>query len=601
MRSHAVTLALVVLVAGVFAGSARAGGIEVKPGTTEASSSVKVDPRDDSGPWGMGGGPGDAMLPPTGANWVRAFDEWQGVERSRNQWNWSRTDKLVADAQANHIHILGWWWYFSPFASADGGTRRGPIKDMQYWREYITATVNRYQKDIKYWEVWNEFNGSFYEGRQGEDRVKDYADLVVAAYDAAKKVDPTSKIGMSVASSDIAFLGQAIKDGAADHFDFICLHPYENLSALMYGDDVGFLTLGQIARRMLAINKQRVDTPLWVTEIGEQAPLRPDAARDARQADALAKAYVYCLAQEFQRIIWFGFRPWTDAGGDFGLIRADRSLRPSYTAFKTMTTLLGQEPKYLGWLDLGKGGYGFVFQGKDGPVLAATSPVGTQYKTTFAADVRVTDLTGKESPLAAGAELAVTSSMVFVTGLPAALVQQAKGNHDKLFPWGGDYADAKSVSCRLGEKNVEEGLRQIILRKDNENRSVAATVDGQPCRRVVGKDGDNMCFMFRADPQFAPYELRMLDITVVARRAAADQAAELAIAYETPLGHRNFKAGGERWAIPAGEGWQEHTWHVTDACFANKWGWHIGLIPTGTAQEFLIKEVRVTKGGQPGK
>jgi len=591
------------LIAGILATAALAVCANLSwAAAAAAPAPAAADSRDNASPWGIGAGPGDNLLPATGANWVRAFEEWQHVERSRNQWNWGTTDKLVAAAKANNIHILGWWWYFSPFASADGGTRKGPIKNMDFWREYVAASIGRYQKDIKYWEVWNEFNGSFYDGRQGADRIKDYADLTVAAYDAAKKVDPTSKIGMSVASSDIAFIGEAIKDGAAGHFDFICLHPYENLSTVMNGgDDVGFLTLGQITRRMLATYKQPVNTPLWVTEIGEQAPGKPDAVRDARQADAFAKAYIYLLAQDFQRVIWFGFRPWTDAGGDFGLIRADGSKRPSYAALTTMTRLLGQEPKYLGWLDLGKGGFGFVFQGKDGPVLAATCPIGTQFKTTFAAEVRVTDLSGKESPLAAGAELAITPSMVFVAGLPADLAQQAKGNHDKPFPWGGDYAAAKSVSCKLGEKNIDEGVRQIILREDNKNRSVAATADGQPCRRVTGKDGDSMCFMFRVDPQFAPYDLKTMDITVVAKRVVADQQAELAITYETPLGHKDFKKGGEKWVIPAGDGWQEHTWHVTDACFANKWGWHIGLIPTGTTKEFLIKEIRVSKSGSSDK
>ena len=47
------------------------------------------------------------------------------------------------------------------WASADGGTRKFPIKDIQYWREYVSGTVGRYKDDVKYWEVWNEFNGGF--------------------------------------------------------------------------------------------------------------------------------------------------------------------------------------------------------------------------------------------------------------------------------------------------------------------------------------------------------------------------------------------------------------------------------------------------------
>jgi hypothetical protein len=554
-----------------------------------------TDPRDDASPWGMGGGPGDSMLAPTGAKWVRAFDEWQGVEPKQNQWNWRRTDRLVADAKKNHIHIMGWWWYFAPWASADGGTRKGPIKDMQMWRDYVTATVSRYHGDIKYWEVWNEFNGSFYQGREGPDRVKDYADFVVAAYDAAKKVDPTAKIGMSVASSDIGFLDLAIKAGAAGHFDFICVHPYENMGALMYGDDPGFLSLGGSLRQMLAATGQPVDTQLWITEFGQQTPLKVDAKADAVQAGALVKAYILCIAQGFQRVIWFGFRPWSDEGGDFGLIRRDGTIRPSYTAYKTMITVLGEEPKYLGWLDLGKGGYGFVFQGKDAAVLVGCAPTGKQYTTTFSGDVHVTDITGKESTLSSGTELTLTATPVFVTGLPADLVAQAKGNANKPFPWGGDYTQAKAIVCHLGKTNSDEGLQQVFLRKEHEGHSVGTNADGQPCRLFTSKDKDNACAYFRADTGYIPFGPRALDITVVAGHVAPDQAAELGISYETLAGYQNFPKGGDSWTIPAGAGWQEHTWHVRDACFAGRWGWHIGLMSRGASSEFLIKEVRVTK------
>ena len=67
-----------------------------------------------------------------------------------------------------------------------------------------------------------------------------------------------------------------------------------------------------------------------------------------------------------------------------------------------MTTRLGPEPRYLGWLDLGKGGYGFLFQGQKGNVLAAWSPAGKEYKVKFDAEVAMTDLAGKQLSLPAG-------------------------------------------------------------------------------------------------------------------------------------------------------------------------------------------------------
>ena len=170
--------------------------------SAQSTVAPSADPRDDGSPWGMGSSAEwlneypkfNPLLAQAGVKWVRMWNEWQGIEPENGRWDWSATDKIMADAKANHLHVFPSWCFFAPWvALADGGTRRGPIKDIQFWRDFVSASVGRYDKDIKYWEVWNEFNGSFYEG---PDKPKAYADLVVAAYDAAKKVDPTAKIGV---------------------------------------------------------------------------------------------------------------------------------------------------------------------------------------------------------------------------------------------------------------------------------------------------------------------------------------------------------------------------------------------------------------------
>ena len=247
-------------VAGILAASALAG-------RTLPASAAGEDRRDDASPWGIASGAewsGDfprfnPMLQAAGVRWLRLFPEWQVIQPKPGQWNWTLADTMVANGRANDIRLLAVWAYLAPWASADGGTRKFPIKDIGYWRGYITGTVQRYQKDVKYWEVWNEFNGSFGDSKV---KVKDYAALVVTAYDAAKQVDPTAQIGLSVANFDAGFLDAVIKAGAADHFDFVCVHPYENLAAVAEGGEVGYLSLAGNLRKMLAGNKQRTNIPL---------------------------------------------------------------------------------------------------------------------------------------------------------------------------------------------------------------------------------------------------------------------------------------------------------------------------------------------------
>jgi len=207
------------------------------------------DPRDDSSPWGVASGAEwfsaypkfNPMLRAAGVQWLRGFYEWQTLQPKQGYWNWTLADRLVENARVNGVHLTLAFAYFAPWASADGGTRKFPIKDMQFWRDYVSGLVGRYHNDIKYWEVWNEFNGSFAEN--GSPQI--YADMVREASISAKKVDPTAKIGLSVANFDIGFLDAAIKAGAAGHFDYICVHPYEKLDALL--DD------GEVARCLLRI------------------------------------------------------------------------------------------------------------------------------------------------------------------------------------------------------------------------------------------------------------------------------------------------------------------------------------------------------------
>jgi GH35 family endo-1,4-beta-xylanase len=84
---------------------------------------------------------------------------WQGIEPKQGEWNWTKTNALVANAHANNIHLTAPLAYLAPWASAHGDSRKFPIKDMQYWRDFVAGAVTRYHNDIKYWEIWNEFNG----------------------------------------------------------------------------------------------------------------------------------------------------------------------------------------------------------------------------------------------------------------------------------------------------------------------------------------------------------------------------------------------------------------------------------------------------------
>jgi hypothetical protein len=551
------------------------------------------DPRDDSSPWGVASGAEwfsdfprfNPLLKAAGVRWLRGFYEWQIIQPKRGYFNWGATDRLVANAKANDIHLTYTFAYFAPWASADGGTRKFPIKDIQFWRDYVGGLVSRYHEDIKYWEVWNEFNGSFAEN--GTPAI--YAELVKAASITAKQIDPTAQIGISVANFDVNFLDAAIKAGAGGHFDYICVHPYEKLGALPDNGEVDFLTMARTLRQMLAANNLPKDMPLWITEIGAQAPVKPEQQADARQAIALAKAYLLSIASGFRRVFWFEARgPTYGNQTDHGLIRADFTLRPSYQALKTMIDLLGPEPTTVGWVKLGTNGYGFVFSRGSQNSLAAWAPSNQSLEIKFDADVQISDLSGTKKSLAAGQTMMLTDAPQIIVNPPRSLVQEAAANKDNPYLWGEDYAKADLVTARLQVDNAENGLRQINL-----DTTLPVIVGDQSWRRTdFSKPGSEGHYIyFAVTPQFVPFGTSELEITAIVRRLEPMRVGGMSLDYESKSGYVN--AGYQN--IPQSGEWQELKWKIADANFVGQWGWHFRLNAVASPNEFSIKQVKVKK------
>jgi hypothetical protein len=549
--------------------------------------------QNDHSPWGVATGAEwlsayprfNPMLGQAGVKWLRAFQEWQTLEPKHGYWNWAAADHLVENARANNLHLTWVLAYFAPWASADGGTRKFPMKDIQYWRDYVGHLVDRYHRDIKYWEVWNEFNGSFAENGT-PDR---YAELVREASTTAKAIDQSAKIGLSVANFDVHFLDAAIKAGAAGFFDYVCVHPYEKMGQLESDGEIDFLAMAASLRQMLAANNQPSDMPLWITEIGESSSVIPDPQADRRQAIALSKSYILSIASGFQKVFWFEARgPSHGSNTDFGIIRSNFTPRPSYDALKTLSATLGPAPISRGWLELGKGGFGFLFAAGDRSVLAAWAPSRSDLKITFPGDVRVVDPAGNETALRSGEELTLTRAPILLLDLPEQTVRAAEQNGDRPYPWGGNYAQLQVLKVGLGSTNVEDGIKQV--RTDT---TVAADAGNDTVRRMNFSRADNEGHYayFSVDPGFAKAGASALEITVLARRLDPSKVAGFSLTYESKSGY----VGTDYSNIPEGNAWNELTWKIDDADFAGQWGWNFRLNAISSPNEFLVKEIVVRR------
>ena len=549
-------------------------------------------------PWGFGSSAewlmdGHARFLPlmrdAGIHWFRFGPDWSAVQPRHGEFDFNYPDTVIAEANKNNIHVSGVFAYLAPWASSKNTAVDFPIKDIQYWRDFVEAMVRRYP-NVTHWEVWNEFNSTAFSRNATP---ADYAELVREACKVAKKANPNVKIGISCANFAVPWFDAVIKAGCGP-FDFIAIHPYENIGEVVHGGEAGYLSMAKTLREMLAANKLNAKMPLWITELGVQAPVQPDAEKDQIQADTIIKAYALSFAQGFERVCWFEARgPNYGHGTDHGIIRQDWTLRPAYTALMTMTKLLGPTPLYQGWLNPAKDGYAFAFRtsGNGSPVIVAWAPPGRVLEAGFPERLHLIRQDGSVETVNANQKIQLTQSPVFLR-LPSgssatASFTAAKGNMDKPFPWGNDYANAREVSCRLGAENIDNGLQLV------QSNTRPDQVGVEPCRRPDFASGDHGRYMqFRINPGFCGFNDRAFDITVVAR-CLPGKPTGFKLSHESTTGYTDSPGGWKN--IPDDGRWHELTWSIDNAGFVGAWGWNFRTDAIGAPAECYIREVRVRK------
>jgi hypothetical protein len=505
-----------------------------------------------------------------GATQVRIFPEWRGVQPSRGTWNWSQVDSILATAANNNLTVSGLFLYNAPWLTGSYPTGSG----LSDFSTYVSGVVTHCQGSVENWEVWNEPQNF------GAVPAAAYANLVSTAYDAAKAADPNAQIGMSVASVDVVYLEQAILAGAADHFDFIAVHPYEGLGTAAAGQEANFMSIVPTIRKMLAADDPAlVNVPIWFTELGEATST---SVTPTKQAQDLVKAYSMSIAEGVACVDWF-----EAMGTIYHMGLLDGSAHPTlgYTALQNLTAQLSSNPQYLGWVQLNNQDYGFVFQGATTTVLATWAPPGSTDNVDFGQTVQIMDpLTGGTT---SASTYSLTNAPVLVAGLPSSLVTQAQANVNQPFPWGGDYTGASSVSVSMGAPNTEQGLHQV----SPDGSSTAVLVSGVSARDCSRSSGQS----FTVDPNFLSYTPTTIRITAVVRRVGTATAG-FNLKYESTIGRRST---GSWYTVPGSDRWYTQTWTITDDEFVSKWGYNFAFDSDSTTySRYYLQSVTVTILGQ---
>ena len=521
-----------------------------------------------------------------GAGTVRMWPEWGQVEPKKGEWNWSAADAIVDTAKAGKLRVNGILMGSVP--GSKGGSHAFPMSDLEGWSEYVRQTVAHAKGAVQHWEVWNEGNGGFNDGKH---TTVDYAKLAAAAYAAAKKADPNAQVALTTASFDPAYLGHAIAaqkaNGGAAAFDFLCVHPYELADNIGRPDgEIPFLWMSHLLRGTVKKHApEKANADIWITEIGRNIARRKDqAAAEREAAAALIKIYTLSFAQGIRCVQWFEGRDPAGEEPGFGLLKRDGSPRKSYEAFQKLAAVLGKFPRCIGWLAL-HGTYGFVFEAGGGPVLVIWKDAGAaDQEIVFTSPVDVT------APLDDASKRRTTAVKVsvdpfFIHSLPADLMATAKSNAAKPWPWGGDFASAKSVSAQPGTPGFAGGVSQCGSR----TQPRVTFPDGSTGILQSANEGVRFC----VHPTFASIHQQEYYVRITVRRVTPGNVG-MNLHYEVAdtQGKSPVRNAGTWFGLNDSNDWQTFTWHVKDACFAKMWGYDIAFVPE-QSQAFAIGKVEV--------
>lgn len=314
-----------------------------------------------------------------GFGWVKQQIEWFRYNPAPGKYDWGAIDSMVDHANAYGVNVMlsvvkapGW-------ARPAGDTDQGPPADPATYATFVREMAARYKGRVKAYEIWNEQN-LYYEwgGRGGKINAGRYVQLLAAAYNAIKSVDPGAVVisgaltptGVNdgdIAIDDRVYLEQMYQAGMARYCDAVGAHPsgYNNppdadwrtysdpATPNCKGHPSWFFRGTMESYRNIMVKYGDSNKRIWVTEFGwatvDGLGVGPAAGygyaadnSEAEQAQFIVRAYQMGKSWGWvgPMFLWnLNFAPVSgrqDEKAAFGIVRHDWSQRPAYAALRDM-------------------------------------------------------------------------------------------------------------------------------------------------------------------------------------------------------------------------------------------------------------------------
>ena len=286
-----------------------------------------------------------AKLRELGIDQIRVAVEWSAIEPKPGEWNFVPMDRVVSRAKRDHVKILQvlcynttWNESYTPQGAEKNLGPKSKPKDMNAWRTFVRRMAQRYKNDIVWWEVWNEQNGWLTGpyGKFPEKRWSDYRDIIQAAYEALKEVNPKNLVifgGVSHGDDDWWKTMEAYyRVGADQYCDVVAIHPYPGGA-----DPLNNEWYPRYIDEILAVMAKHGDSakPVWITEVGYMVTGKSTnfTVTEAQQANFLADLFLVPLSRKQIEKVFF-YTLWDEES--HGLYRKDWTPKPGALRMKQL-------------------------------------------------------------------------------------------------------------------------------------------------------------------------------------------------------------------------------------------------------------------------
>jgi hypothetical protein len=202
------------------------------------------------------------LMEEAGIHWARADFTWGYFERTKGQWQFDNYDTIVAAAKKHQVTLLPILCYNVDWAFP-------AHEHLDDWCNYVRTIVTRYQADLRYWEVWNEPNISFWKPKPDAAQ---YAELLKATYKTIKAIDPALQVVYGgTAGVPLDYMRQTFAAGAFGSFDVLAIHPYNYPTR---PDEAANIT-ERIPETWKLLEEYGGGKRMWITEFGWPTHVTP--------------------------------------------------------------------------------------------------------------------------------------------------------------------------------------------------------------------------------------------------------------------------------------------------------------------------------------